>query len=104
MAGTPYPENEAALRKAKMYFYANAAAAQREQMIDRAGQAIREHEKAQYAAESDQYQAWSEASLLERMAASLLSAEQPRLPGGNGVSAVDGSGAPHRQTHSGGVR
>ena len=103
MAGTPYPENEAALRKANMYFYANAAAAQREQMIDRAGHAIREH-GAQYAAESDQYQAWSEASRLERMAASPVSAEQPRLPGGNGVSAVDGSGAPHRQTHQGGVR
>ena len=76
LAGTPYPEDEAALRKANMDYYANAAAAQRQQVIDRARQATRAREKEQYAAERARYQAWSEASLLERMAASPVSAEQ----------------------------
>ena len=76
LAGTPYPEDEAALRKANMDYYANAAAAQRQQVIDRARQATRAREKEQYAAERARYQAWSEASLLERMAMSPVSAEQ----------------------------
>ena len=36
LAGTPYPEDEGALRAANMDFYANAAAAQRQQVIERA--------------------------------------------------------------------
>ena len=76
LAGTPYPEDEAALRKANMDYYANAAAAQRQQVIERARQATRAREKEQYAAERARYQAWSEASLLERMAMSPVSAEQ----------------------------
>ena len=76
LAGTPYPEDEAALRKANMDYYANAAAAQRQQVIERARQATRAREQEQYAAARARAEAWNEASLLERMAASPVSADQ----------------------------
>ena len=73
LAGTPYPEDEGALRAANMDYYANAAAAQREQIIDRARQATREREKAQYEAEVARFKHFREGSLLERLAASPVS-------------------------------
>lgn len=73
LAGTPYPEDEAALRRANMDYYANAAAAQREQVIERARQATRAREKEHYAAQRARAKAFSEASLLERLAASPVS-------------------------------
>ena len=73
LAGTPYPEDEAALRAANMENYANAAAAQRQQIIDRARQANRSREKAQYEAEVTRFKAFSEKSLMERLAASPVS-------------------------------
>ena len=76
LAGTPYPEDEGALRAANMDYYANAAGAQREQVLDRARQATRAREQEQYAAERARAQAWDEASLLQRMAMSPVSAEQ----------------------------
>ena len=76
LAGTPYPEDEAALRRANMDYYANAAAAQREQLIERARQATRAREKEHYAAQRARAKAFCEASLLERLAASPVSAEQ----------------------------
>ena len=75
LAGTPYPEDEGALRAANMDYYANAAAAQREQIIDRARQATRAREKEQYEAEVARFQRFREGSLLERMAASPVSPE-----------------------------
>ena len=76
LAGTPYPEDEGALRAANMDYYANAAGAQREQVIERARQATRAREQELYAAERARAQAWNEASLLQRMAMSPVSAEQ----------------------------
>ena len=76
LAGTPHPEDEAALRRANMDYYANAAAAQREQLIERARQATRAREKEHYAAQRARAKAFCEASLLERLAASPVSAEQ----------------------------
>ena len=73
LAGTPYPEDEGALRAANMDYYANAAAVQREQIIDRARQATREREKAQYEAEVARSKHFREGSLLERLAASPVS-------------------------------
>ena len=73
LAGTPYPEDESALRAANMDYYANAAAAQRQQLIERARLATRAREKEQYAAERARAKAFSEASLLERLAASPVS-------------------------------
>ena len=73
LAGTPYPEDEGALRAANMDYYANAAAVQREQIIDRARQATREREKAQYEAEVARSKRFREGSLLERLAASPVS-------------------------------
>ena len=76
LAGTPFPEDEGALRRANLDSYANLAAAQRQQVIERARQATRAREQEQYAAERARAKAWSEASLLERMAMSPVSAEQ----------------------------
>ena len=73
LAGTPYPEDEGALRAANMDYYANAAAAQREQIIDRARQATREREKAEYEAEVARSKHFREGSLLERLASSPVS-------------------------------
>jgi hypothetical protein len=75
LAGTPYPEDEGALRAANMDFYANAAAAQRQQIIDRAREATRAREKEQYEAEVARFKHFREGSLLERLAASPVSAE-----------------------------
>ena len=63
LASTPHPEEEAALRRANMYYYANPAAAQREQVIKRARQATRAREKEQYAAQRARAKAFCEASL-----------------------------------------
>ena len=73
LAGTPYPENKNALRAPNMDLYANAAAAQRQQVIKRARLATRAREKEQYAAERARAKALSEASLHERLAASPVS-------------------------------
>ena len=73
LAGTPYPEDEGALRQANLDSYANMAGAQRQQIIDRARQATRALEKERYEADRVRGQAWNEASLLERMAASPVS-------------------------------
>ena len=75
LAGTPYPEDEGALRAANMDFYANAAAAQRQQVIERAREATRAREQEQYAAERARAHAWNEASLLQRMSMCPVSAE-----------------------------
>lgn len=76
LAGTPYPEDEGALRAANMDYYANTAAAQRQQVIERARQATRAREKEHFAAQRARAKAFCEASLLERLAASPVSAEQ----------------------------
>ena len=76
LAGTPYPEDEGALRAANMDFYANAAAAQRQQVIERAREATRAREQEQYAAQRARAEAWNDSSLLQRMAMSPVSAEQ----------------------------
>ena len=84
-----------------MAYYAKAAAAQREQVIDRARQATRAREQEQYAAERARTEAWSNASLLERMS---MSPGQLKLQLLSGGSAGDGAGVPHRQTQPGGIR
>ena len=72
----PFPEDEGALRQANLDSYANAPAVQRQQVIDRALQGTRAREREQYAAERARVYAWNEASLLQRMAMSPVSAEQ----------------------------
>ena len=59
-----------------MDHYANTAAAQRQQVIDHSWQTTRAREKEHYAAQRARAKAFCEASLLERLAASPVSAEQ----------------------------
>jgi len=73
LAGTPWPEDERALREANMDAYANQAAAQRQLIIERSRAATRAREKEQYEAETARFKAFREASLLERMAMSPVS-------------------------------
>ena len=73
LTGQVFPEDESALRAANMDAYANQAASQRQQIIDRARAATRAREKAQYEAEAERFRKFSEGSLLERLAASPLS-------------------------------
>ena len=74
LAGTPHPEDEAALRRANMDYYANAAAAQREQVIERAREATRAREKAIFQQQAQKSAEFRSMGILGRMAASPLSA------------------------------
>lgn len=73
LSGTPYPEDEGALRAANMDYYANAAATQRQQIIERVREATRAREREQYEAEVARYKDFSDGSLMERLAASPVS-------------------------------
>ena len=73
LAGTPWPEDERALREANMDAYANQASESRQQIIDRSRAATREREKAQYEVERARFTAFREGSLMERMAMSPVS-------------------------------
>ena len=73
LAGTPHPEDEAALRKANMDYYANEAAAAREQVIERARQATRAREKAIYEQQARKSAEFRSMGLLGRLAASPVS-------------------------------
>ena len=72
VAGTSHPEDEAALRKANMDS-ANAAAAQREQVIDRARQATRARKKAIYKQQTRKSAEFRSMGLLAHLAASPVS-------------------------------
>ena len=105
LAGTPHPEDEAALRKANMDFYANAAAAQREQVIERAREATRAREKAIFQQQAQKSAELRSMGILGRMAASPLRPTRSLKPVPNGASqANDGVGSSYGQTHSGGIR
>ena len=65
LSGTPYPEDESALLAANMDYYANTAAAQRQQVIDRARQTTRAREKEHYAAQRARAKAFCKASMFE---------------------------------------
>jgi len=73
LAGTPHPEDEAALRKANMDYYANEAAAARQQVIDRARQVTRAREKAIYEEQARKSAEFRSMGLLGRLAASPVS-------------------------------
>ena len=74
LAGTPNPEDEGPLRRANMDYYANAAAAQREQVIERAREATRAREKAIFQQQAQKSAEFRSMGILGRMAASPLSA------------------------------
>ena len=69
------PEDVAPLRAANYDDWAAQANQIREEIFERARQNTREREKAQYEAESARAKQFNESSLLERLAASPLSAE-----------------------------
>ena len=73
--GEIYPEDASALRASNYDEWAAVADQHRESILERARQATREREKAQYEAERAHFQQFREGSLLERLAASPLSAE-----------------------------
>ena len=69
------PEHVAALRASNYDDWAAQANQIREEIFERSRQATRAREKAQFEAESARHQQFNESSLLERLAASPLSAE-----------------------------
>ena len=73
LTGQVFPEDAGALRAAHMDAYAAEADQHRQTIIDRAREATRAREKAQYESEVARFQQFREGSLLERMAASPLS-------------------------------
>ena len=73
--GEILPEDASALRAGNYDDWAAQADLHRETIINRVREATREREKAQYEAERARFQQFNESSLLERLAASPLSAE-----------------------------
>ena len=73
--GEIYPEDASALRASNYDDWAAVADQHRESILERTRQATREREKAQYEAERARFQEFQQKGLLERLAASPLSAE-----------------------------
>ena len=73
--GEIYPEDASALRASNYDDWAAVADQHRESILERAREATREREKAQYQAERARFQEFQQKGLLERLAASPLSGE-----------------------------